>query len=149
MQDQMQGLWINIPKTETMILNHMLLENKYPDTIISLWNVPLQNFTGFKYLGLYISQNEHNMGYIKTNHHILMVHTKFANMTNLLQNEIHLKTKVKFLNSFVHSWFTCSCKNWNLTVGQFEKLDIAYHNLLKRMIRGGFKRIGDNNGDFG
>ena len=103
MQDQLQGLWINIPITETMILNHMLLENKYPDTIISLWNVPLQNFTDFKYLGLYISQNEHNMGYIKTNHHILMAYTKFANMTNLLQNEIHLKTKVKFLNSFVHS----------------------------------------------
>ena len=41
-----------------------------------------------------------------------------------------------------------SCQNWNLTVGQFEKLDIMYLNILKRMIRGGFKFIGDNSGDF-
>ena len=27
-----------------MILNHMLLEDEYPDTIISLHNVPLQNY---------------------------------------------------------------------------------------------------------
>ena len=32
---------INVSKTETMALNHMLLEDEYPDTIISLRNVPL------------------------------------------------------------------------------------------------------------
>ena len=54
------GLCINVSKTETMILNHMLLEDKYPDSIISLRNAPLQNSTEFKYLGSYISQNERN-----------------------------------------------------------------------------------------
>ena len=29
------GLCINVSKTETMILNHMFLEDEYPDTIIS------------------------------------------------------------------------------------------------------------------
>ena len=33
-------------------------------------------------------------------------------------------------------------------MGQFEKLDITYRNLLRRMIKGGFKRIGDNHRDF-
>ena len=51
-----------------MILNHMLLEDEYPDTIISLCNVPLQNSTEFKYIGLYISQNEHKTGDIEINH---------------------------------------------------------------------------------
>ena len=37
---------------------------------------------------------------------------------------------------------------WNLTAVQFEKLDVTYSNPLRRMIRGGFKRIGDNDGDF-
>ena len=50
------GLCINVSKTETMILNHMLLEDKYPDSIISLRNTPFQNSTEFKYLGSYISQ---------------------------------------------------------------------------------------------
>ena len=39
------GLCINVSKTETMILNHMLIEDECPDTIISLRNVPLQNST--------------------------------------------------------------------------------------------------------
>ena len=78
-----------------------------------------------------------------------MAYAKFAVMANFLQNyKIHLKTRVKFLNSFVgSSRLTSSCQNWNLNVGQFEKLDITYHNLLRRMIRGGFKRTGDNDGD--
>ena len=50
-------LCINVSKTETTILNHMLLEDEYSDTIISLCNVSLQNPTEFKYLGSYISQN--------------------------------------------------------------------------------------------
>ena len=52
-----------------------------------------------------------------------------------------------FLNSFFRSRLGYSCQNWNLTVGQFQKLDVTYQNLLRRMI-GGFKCIGDNDGDF-
>ena len=53
------------------------------------------------------------------------------------------------LNSSVCSRLTTYlCQNWNLTVGQFEKLDITYRNLLRRMIRGGLKRIGDYDGGF-
>ena len=78
-----------------------------------------------------------------------MAYAKFAVMANFLQNyKIHLKTRVKFLNSFVgSSRLTYSCQNWNLNVGQFEKLEVTYHNLLRRMIRGGFKLTGDNDGD--
>ena len=52
------------------------------------------------------------------------------------------------LNSSVCSRLTYLCQNWNLTVGQFEKLDVTYRNLLRRMIRGGLKRIGDYDGGF-
>ena len=135
------GLCINIQKTEAMILSHMLFEDKYPDTIISLCNVLLQNSTEFKYLGSYIYlskmnlnilalislRNEPNTGDIEINHCIKMAYAKFATIANLLQNsKIHLKTRIKFLNSFVLSRLTYSWQNWNLTVGQFEKFDVMY-----------------------
>ena len=104
------GHCVNILKTETMILNHVLLEDEYPDTIISLCNVPLLKPTAFKYLGSYISQNEHYPKDIEINHCIKITYARFAAIANLLQNsKIHLKTKAKFLNSFVCSRLTYLC----------------------------------------
>ena len=51
------GVCINLSISETMILNHILLEDENPNTIISLHNVPLQNSTEVKYLGSYIPKN--------------------------------------------------------------------------------------------
>ena len=117
------GLCINVSKTESMSLNS----------------------TELKYIDSFISQNKPNMGEIEINHRIQMAYAKFATMTNLIQNsKIHLNTRVKVLNSFVRSRLTYSCKNQNLTVGQFEKLDVTYRSLVRKMIRGGFKSIGDN-----
>ena len=64
------GLCINETKTETMILNQLFLEGEYPDSIINLRNVALQNSSEFKYLGSYISRNEPNTGDIEVNHRI-------------------------------------------------------------------------------
>ena len=97
------GLFINASRTETMVLNHMLLKDVYSDTVISLHNVLLQNSTELKYLGSYISQNESNTGDIEINHCIQMANAKFATMANLLLNsKIHLKTRVKFCPQQTH-----------------------------------------------
>ena len=142
------GLCINEKKTETMILNHACLETDYPDSIITLRDVPLQNSVEFKYLGSYISQDQPNTGDSEISHRIQMALAKFASMSNLLQNfHIHLTTRVIFLNSFVRSRLTYSCQNWNLTMAQFNKLDTTYRNLLRRMVRGGFRRV-DGIADF-
>ena len=141
------GLKINESKTETMILNHMFLEGECPESIIRIRNAPLQNTTDFKYLGSYISQNEPNTGDVEINHRIQMAQMKFASLSNLLQNRsILMKTRIKFLNSFVRSRLVYACQNWNLTIAQYEKIDSVYQTLLRRMVRGGFKRQGD--GDF-
>ena len=145
------GLCINETKTETMILNYKFLEgdDEYPRSVINLRNIPLKNSTEFKYLGSYLSNNDPNTGDIEVNNRIQMANSKFASMSNLLQNSsIHLTTRIKFLNSFVRSRLTYSCQNWNLTVGQFERLDVTYRKLLRRMVRGGFKRCDANEGDF-
>ena len=66
----------------------MLLEDEYPNTIISLRNVPLQ----FKYIGSFISQNEPNTKGIEINHPIQIAYTQFSTMNKLLQNsKIQLK----------------------------------------------------------
>ena len=115
----------------------MLIEDEYSDTIISLRNVPFQNSTYFKYISSFISQNKPNTKDIEINHRIQMAYAKFATITTLIKNsKIHLKARVKVLNSFVRRKLTYSCQNWNLTVGQFEKLDVTYRNLLRKMIRG-------------
>ena len=91
------GLCIDVSKTETMILNHMLLEYEYPDTIISLRNVQLQNSTEFKYLGSYISQNEPSTGDIQINHRIQIAYIKFVTMTTSFKNyKITLKPGSSF-----------------------------------------------------
>ena len=143
------GLCINDAKTVTMILNHGYLQEEYPTSIINLRNIPLHNSSEFKYLGSYLSHSEPSTGDIEINHRIQMAYNKFVLMSNLLQNRhIFLKTRVKFLNSFVRSRLTYSCQNWNLTLRQYEKLDVTYRNLLRRMVRGGFKRRGNDDSDF-
>ena len=105
--------------------------------------------TPISYIGSYLSHSELSTGDIEINHRIQMAYNKFASMSNLLQNRhIFLKTRVKFLNSFVRSRLTYSCQNWNLTLRQYEKLDVTYRNLLRRMVRGGFKRCGNDDSDF-
>ena len=95
-----------------MNLNHMLLEDEYPDTTIIFRHVPLQNTTESKYLGSHISQNKPNMGDIEINYRIQMTFAKCATMTNLFQNsKIYLKNIVKFLNSFVNSRLAYPCEN--------------------------------------
>ena len=119
------GLCIIVSKTKTMILNHMLIEDKYSDTIISLRNVPFQNSTStteFKYIDSFISRNKSNTKDIKINDRIQMAYAKFATMTNLIQNsKINLKTRVKGLNSFVRSKLTYSSQNWGGSIRKIRR----------------------------
>ena len=62
----------------------MLLEDEYPDTMINLCNVSLQNSIDFKYFRSYISQNKANIGDVEIDHRIQMTYAKFATMSNLL-----------------------------------------------------------------
>ena len=84
-----------------MILNHRFFGDEYSDTIISLRNLPLQNSTDFKYLGLYISQNEPNTRDIEVNYRIQMT---YANLppwsTSFKTLRFTLKPESSFLILF-------------------------------------------------
>ena len=140
------GLSINGSKTETMILNHKyIVTDEYPSSIVALKDKPLNNVERFKYLGSYLYNEEPSTGDVELNHRIQMANVKFAEMSNLLQNsKIHIRIRIKFLNSYIRSRLTYSCQNWNLKSRQYDRLDVVYRMFLRRMIRGGFKQIDTN-----
>ena len=137
------GLSINVDKTETMILNDP--EPGYSNSIITLRNTSLHNVEKFKYLGVFIQRNQPNTGDVELNFRIQTAVSKFVEMSTLLQNvKINLRTRIKFLNSFIRSRLVYSCQNWSLTASQYERMDATYRNLLRRMVRGGFSHVGEN-----
>ena len=78
------GLAINTLKTESMILNYS--ESHYPESIVNIENVPLNNVKSFKYLCAFIRFDQPNTGDVEVNHRIQMAVSKFAEMSNLIQN---------------------------------------------------------------
>jgi hypothetical protein len=142
------GLSVNVQKTETMIFNHPA-DSPYPSSIIELNEHQLLNVSEFKYLGAYLDCNQPNTGDKEINHRIQLANAKFQQMSNVIQNfRINLKTRILFLNSFVRSRLVYACQNWNLTEQQFNRVDAAYRNLLRRMIRGGFKFVDPDANDY-
>ena len=138
---QQFGLRINLVKTETMVANHSSLGNEpYPETLMTLDDIPLTNTEQFKYLGSQVHQNQPNTGDAEIDHRIESARIGFMNHAQLLKNhDIKLPTRMIFLRSFVRSRLTYSCQNWNPTQGQFDRLDVAYRGFLRRMIRDGYK----------
>uniref|UniRef100_A0A7M5UNA8 Reverse transcriptase domain-containing protein n=1 Tax=Clytia hemisphaerica TaxID=252671 RepID=A0A7M5UNA8_9CNID len=142
------GLSINSQKTETMILNHPD-EIPYPSSIIDLGESQLSNVSDFKYLGAYLNSNQPNTGKKEITHRIQLASAKSSQMSNLLQNfHLKLKTRVLFLNCFVRSRLVYACQNWNLNQEQFDRLDVAYRKFLRRMVRGGFRFVNENQNDY-
>ena len=121
-------------KTETMVLNNM--EPEYPKFIITLRNTQKQRWK------IQVSWRFHQTR--STKYRWCWVKLPHPN-NSLLQNvKINLRTRVFFFNSFIRSWLVYSCQNWNLTTAQYERIDSTYRNLLRRMIRGSFNRVGEN-----
>ena len=88
---------INVLKTEIMVLNHMLLKDECPVTILSPRNVPSQN-SEFKYIGSYSSKTNLTRETLK----LITVSSicKIWRFTFNLQNsKIHLKTCLRKQNN--------------------------------------------------
>ena len=76
------GLVINIDKTKTMIFNFKGKE--YPDSIVTIGNVAIENVTHFIYLGAVISYSEPGTSYNELERRIGLAHSKFAELKKLL-----------------------------------------------------------------
>ena len=124
-----------------MCQNHENPPREYPKSIINLGEESITNVPTFKYLGSKVQHDEHTTGWTEINFRIDSAKAQFAQQKNLFTNQnISLKTRTKFLNSYVRSRLTYSCQNWALTKIQFNKLDSVYATFLRKMVRNGYSR---------
>ena len=92
----------------------------------------------------YIRFDQPNTGDSEINNRIQLAVNKFTDKSNLLQNmRINLKTRIKFLKSFVRSTLTHACQNWNINTNQMDRLDVLYLGFLRHMVRGGYRYINE------
>ena len=139
------GLHINIKKTKTMIFNLKYVEKEfdsnYPESIVSLENVPIENVKTFRYLGDGVKFDEPSTGDAEIDLRINIAQGKFYETNKKLTNfEIHLSTRVMIFNSLARSRLTYSCQTWNVSEVQMQKINSAYVSMLRKLVRNGCKR---------
>ena len=131
---------INIGKTKTMILNHDCSE-EYPTSICSIDGKPIENVKVFRYLGSEIKYDEEYTGEAELNLRIDFAQGKFyQHGKKFMNHNISLNTRVRLLNSLVRSRLTYGCQIWTLTVRQKQRIGSVYLSMLRKMVRGGYKR---------
>ena len=138
------GLQINISKTKSMIFNFNKTEEEYPDVICSLEGGKIDNVKMFQYLGSNINFNESLTGDGELNQRIESAESKYyQHAKKLMNHKIHLATRVTIYNALIRSRLTYGCQTWTLNSSQLRRLSSFHCGLLRRMVRGGFKRQDD------
>ena len=134
-------LEINLKKTKTMILNHQYTNVQYPSTILNLNGKTIENVKSFLYLGSNIVYNEPTTGIMELELRIDTAQNKFYEISkHLLNHQIALTTRAKILNTLVRSRLTHSSQTWTITRRQADHLNSVYILMLRKMVRGGFRR---------
>ena len=146
------NLTINVSKTKTMILNYQYLNtdsSTYPKSIAILDNIPIENLTNFRYIGEEIKYDEPSTGDAEINLRIDVAENKFYQLgKKLLNYKILLRTRVKVLNAMVRSRQTYSCQTWKVTARQMERINSSYSSMLRKIIKGGYRRKNNNEWGF-
>ena len=145
-------LSINASKTKTMILNYQYINDDsstYPASISLLNNAPIENVTKFRYLGDEIKYDEPSTGDAEVELRIDVAESKFYELAKKLLNyKILIKTRIIILNSMVRSRLTYSCQTWNLTSRQTDRINSTYSTILRKMVKGGYRRKKDTEWNF-
>ena len=145
-------LQINASKTKTMIANYKYInadEKTYPESIISMNSVPVENVKVFRYLGDDIKFNEPSTGDAEIDLRISVAESKFMQLSKKLCNRnTNLVIRVYILNTMIRSRLTYSCQTWNINQQQMNRINTAYINMLRKMINKGFKRRNISDSDY-
>ena len=132
---------LNVSKTKSMILNYQYIGLNYPHSISSLNGEKIENVKTFKYLGSQIKYDEANTGDAELELRIDTAESKFYELgKQFLNYRIMLNTRVKVFNALVRSRLTYACQTWNLTKKQMRHLNASYMSMIRKMVRGGYRR---------
>ena len=135
------SLTINVSKTKSMIVNYQLNDEQYPESIVNLNGVNIENVKVFCYLGCNIKYNEPGIGDSEIELRIECAECKFYELSKKFMNHrIAIATRVKIFDALVRSRLTYSCQAWSLTQRQLQRVSSAYMTMLRKMVKNGFKR---------
>ena len=105
----------------------------------------IENVKLFKYLGAIVYYKDASTGDAEINQRVDSAEAKYYEHAKTLMNfKILLRTRVQILNTLVRSRLTYGCQVWTLSTVQRNRLHSFYCGLLRKMIRGGFKRKYDS-----
>ena len=145
-------LTINETKTKTMILNYQHITRRYRiilQQFVSCPNICIENVTKFRYLGDMIVFNEPSTGDTEVELRIEMAENKFYELSKSFMNfNIRLLTRIKILNAVVRSRLTYSCQTWSITTRQRNRINTSYTGMLRKMVKGGYRRKSETDGTF-
>ena len=135
------SLTINVSKTKSVIVNYQLNDEQYPESIVNLNGVNIENVKVFCYLGCNIKYNEPGIGDSEIELRIECAECKFYELSKKFMNHrIAIATRVKIFDALVRSRLTYSCQAWSLTQRQLQRVSSAYMTMLRKMVKNGFKR---------
>ena len=135
------GLTMNVGKTKTMIFNYLGTSDDYPKTIASVNGEEVDNVKEFRYLGSQFYYDQAGTGEIEITSRKDAAESKFYEHGKKFMNyRINLAVRTSILNSLVRSRLTYGCQTWMLTTAQMKQIDSCYTSMLRKMVRGGYKR---------
>ena len=104
-------------------------------------NEAVDNVTVFHYLGSQIHYQQAMTGEAEITSRIDMAESKFYEHGKKFMNyKINLSSRISILNSLVRSRLTYGCQTWMLTLARKDRLDSTYCSMVRKMVRGGYKR---------
>ena len=135
------GLTMNVGKTKTMIFNYLGTSDEYPKSIAAVNEEEVKNVKEFRYLGSQFHYDQPGTGEIEITSRKDAAESKFYEHGKKFMNyRINLAVRTSILNSLVRSRLTYGCQTWMLTTAQMKHIDSCYVSMLRKMVRGGYKR---------
>ena len=142
------GMVLAETKTVTMTWNTSD-ETMKTESLISVNGTPLSNLREFKYLG-HVLTNEKKAKFLSAQ--IGLAYGAWNELkTTLTDHNIYLKTRVRIAESVFRSRLTYALQTDRLLPSQRDTIDSIWFRTCRKMIRGGFRRIGsedDENPNF-
>ena len=131
------GLTISFGKTKTQVFNDKELAEK--PSLISVNGTEIENVQDFVYLGQLFTTKD-NASF--TDHRIARAIAKFNELRKVLTDtNINLRTRRKFLEACVRMRLTYGVEAYFPNEKQLNRLEACWNELLRSMVRGGWKRV--------
>ena len=136
------GLTISFKKTKSMIFRDV--EKSSCKSVIKIGDYDIENVMEFCYLGHTIYTTDGTFTDLRRASAL----SKFHEMTSILKDgEINMPTRRKILEASVRSRLVYATQAWWPSEAELKKLESCWYGCLRKMIRGGYRKKKDDDGE--